>query len=243
MRNGHCPAEERGPVEQQGRRSATLLRSRIDKHPNSNRLCVTRGSRAADSAPRGEIEMKIRSGLFQLGILVVALVIGASMPLAAQNAASPKIVLVDGDRVTSETAVGRQIRDRIQAAAADWQQRVTAVQTELQTLAQNRQQQQLTLSADALAQLERDIEEKQVELQRLQDDARRSLERMQTQGTEQVNQVLIPALEALAAERGYEMIFDSRLTQTGGLLYFANSLDVTDAFIAKVNATAGTSQQ
>ena len=183
--------------------------------------------------------MKVRNTLLQLGVIAVALVIGASFPLSAQNAPSSKIVLVDGDRVTSETAIGRQVRERIEAAATDWQNRMTQLQTELQTMAQSRQTQQLTLSPEALSQLDRDMEEKQVELQRMQDDARRTIERMQVIGQEEVNAVLIPALEAMASEQGFELVFDSRLTQMGGLLYFANQLDVTDLFVAKVNATSG----
>ncbi len=73
---------------------------------------------------------------------------------------------------------------------------------------------------------------------RMQDDARRTIERMQAQGTDEVNKVLIPALEQLAAEQGYELVFDTRLTQTGGVLFYSTKLDVTDAFIAKVDELA-----
>ncbi len=183
--------------------------------------------------------MKVRTGLFQIGMIAVALVVGASFPLSAQNAPGRTIVLIDGERVTSETSVGRQVRDRLTAEADGWQSRINAAQTELQTMAQNRQQQQLTLSAEALARLNQQIEEKQVELQRMQDDARRSIERLQADGVTQVNEVLIPALEAMSNERGYELVFDSRMTQTGSLLYFSNALDVTDDFIARVNTASG----
>lgn len=186
--------------------------------------------------------MKIRTGLLQIGFLAAALAVGASLPLAAQNAPSQTIALVDGDRVTSETEVGRRVRDRITKEADGWQSRINAAQSELQTMAQNRQQQQLTLSADALARLNQQIEEKQVELQRMQDDARRTIERMQTDGVAEVNRVLIPALEAMSNERGYQLVFDSRMTQSGSLLYFSNTLDVTDDFIARVNAASGAAQ-
>ena len=182
--------------------------------------------------------MKLRKGLIQLGILGLALVVGAAMPLVAQDTTVPKIVLVDGERVTTETAVGKQVRDRIQAAVADWESRITQSQGQLQAMLQNRQTQQLTLSSAALSQLDQSIEERQVELQRMQDDARRAIERMQAQGTDEVNKVLIPALEQLAAEQGYELVFDTRLTQTGGVLFYSTRLDVTDAFIAKVDELA-----
>lgn len=180
--------------------------------------------------------MKFRSALLQSALIATALLVGAAVPLVAQSNVSG-IVLVDGERATTETAIGQRVRDRVNAAAEQWQQRLTGLQAELNQLAQQRQQQQLTLSEQALADLNEQIEEKQVELQRLQDDARRAMERVQTESVEEVNTALIPVLEAMAAERGYEMIFDTRMTQTGGLLYYANALDVTDDFIARVNSS------
>ena len=41
------------------------------------------------------------------------------------------------------------------------------------------------------------------------------------------------------ADAGYDYVFDSRMIQTGTMLYFANRLDVTDEYIARVDA-AGT---
>lgn len=183
--------------------------------------------------------MKLRNVLLQIASLTIAVVIGASLPIDAQTGGSSSpVVVVDGDRVTTETQVGQQARQRVQTAAEDWQQRMQAAQSELQTMAQNRQTQALTLSQDALAQLDRDIEEKQVELQRMQDDARRQVERLQQESQQQINNVLIPVLETLASEQGYDLVFDSRMIQTGAMLYFANTLDVTDEYIARVNAAA-----
>jgi Skp family chaperone for outer membrane proteins len=181
--------------------------------------------------------MKYRYALLQILVLVIALTVGATLPLGAQSASGPTIVLVDGDRATLETAVGQQVRDRVNAAAEQWQSRITGLQTELNSLGQQRQTQQLTLSQQALTSLNTQIEEKQVELQRVQDDARRAIERLQIESVEAVNGILIPVLEAMAAERGYQIVLDTRMTQTGGLLYFSNVLDVTDEFIARVNAS------
>lgn len=179
--------------------------------------------------------MKVRSIVLQSALIAVALVVGAAMPLVAQAPATG-IVLVDGERATGETAIGQRVRDRVNAAAEQWQQRLSGLQAELTQLGQQRQQQQLTLSQQALAELTAQIEEKQVELQRLQDDAQRAMARIQGESVEEVNNALIPVLEAMAAERGYQMVFDTRMTQTGGLLYFANALDITDEFIERVNA-------
>jgi Skp family chaperone for outer membrane proteins len=182
--------------------------------------------------------MKLRNVILQIFSLTIAVMIGAALPLDAQTGSQSRVVVVDGERVTSETQVGKSVRDRVNNAVSQWESRLQAGQAELQTMAQNRQTQALTLSQDALAQLDRDIEEKQVELQRMQDDARRQIERLQNESQAEINKVLIPVLEQMASDQGYDMVFDSRMVQTGALLYFANSLDVTDGYISRVNAAA-----
>ena len=183
--------------------------------------------------------MKLRNVVLQVLMLTVAVMLGSALTLDAQNAPAGKIVVVDGERVTTETQVGQQTRARVSGAANDWQARLQAGQAELQTLAQNRQTQSLTLSQDALAQLDRDIEEKQVALQRMNDDAQRQMERLQIESQQTINEVLIPVLEQMSAENGYDFVFDSRMIQTGTMLYFANRLDVTDEYIARVNTASG----
>ncbi len=184
--------------------------------------------------------MKIRNIALQILMLTVAVMIGSALPLDAQSPAAGQIVVVDGERVTTETQIGQQTRGRVAAAAEDWQARLTAAQQELQTMAQNRQTQALTLSQDALSQLDRDIEERQVAFQRQQDDAQRQMERLQLESQQEINDILIPVLEEMAAAEGYDFVFDSRMITTGTMLYYANRLDVTDQYVARVDAaTAG----
>ena len=182
--------------------------------------------------------MKLRNVVLQVLMLTVAVTFGAALTLDAQNAPVGAIVVVDGERVTTETQIGQETRTRVTAAANDWQARLEAGQSELQTLAQNRQTQALTLSRDALAQLDRDIEEKQVTLQRMNDDAQRQMERLQFESQQRINEVLIPVLEAMATDAGYDFVFDARMIQTGTMLFFANRLDVTDEYIARVDAAS-----
>ena len=185
--------------------------------------------------------MKIRNVLLQTVSLTIAVMIGAALPSDAQNAPAGRVVVVDGERVTAETQVGREVRTEVEAAASNWQTQSDQLQAELQTLATSRQQQALTLNAQALADLNSQIEGKQVAIERLQDDARRQLERLQADGQQRINRVLVPVLERLAAERRWDLVFDARLVQTGSMLHYASSLDVTDEFIAGVNAASGSS--
>lgn len=185
--------------------------------------------------------MKMRNVLLQTVSLTIAVVVGAALPLNAQNSPAGRVVVVDGERVTAETQIGREVRTQVESAANNWQSQAEQLQAELQNLATSRQQQGLTLNAQALADLNTQIEAKQVALERLQDDARRQLDRLQGDGQQRINRVLVPVLERLATERGWDLVFDARLVQTGSMLHYSSSLDVTDEFIAGVNAAAGSS--
>ena len=92
----------------------------------------------------------------------------------------------------------------------------------------------MTLNEAALARMNQDIEEKQVRLERLNDDARRELQRLEQQITLDVNTQLGPLVERFAVDRGVDLILDSARMQ--GVLYYNTGRDLTDDFLAMVNS-------
>ena len=176
--------------------------------------------------------------MFTLGAAMFASTLFAAAP---QAGSASQFAFINGDRILESSAIGQGARDTLEASAAQWTERLTALQTELDTLTRQRQEQALTLNDAALARLNTDIEEKQVELERLNDDARRDLQRLEQQVTLDVNAQLGPLVERFAADNGYDMIFDTARLQ--GVLYFAPSKDVTDDFLAVVNANTGGAAQ
>lgn len=170
--------------------------------------------------------------------VLAAAVAASGWMVAAPQAGSASIAIVNGDQVLESSNVGQQARTQLESAATQWQTRIQTAQQELQALTQRRQEQALTLNETALARLNQDIEEKQVEIQRLNDDANRELQRLQQQITVQVNQQLGPLVEQFAAQQQLDLIFDS--SNMAGLLYFSNARDMTDQFLTMVNAQGGT---
>lgn len=162
--------------------------------------------------------------------------------LAAPQAAGPiNAAVINGDRVLEGSNVGRQARERLEAEAARWQQQINAATTELSALTKQRTDQALTLNEGALARLNQEIEEKQVQITRMNDDARRELGRLEQQITVDVNQQLGPLVDQFASQRGLDLIFDTSRAQ--GILYFNNARDLTDDFLAMVNAGATPERQ
>ena len=115
----------------------------------------------------------------KLSIVAVALSVLAAVALAAGPlaAALPQaaggVAFVDNDRVFAESTLGQNASAQIEANFGGWQAQISGLQQELQGLMLQRQSQAGLMSLEQLGQLDADIEQKQVDLQRMQDDAQR----------------------------------------------------------------------
>ncbi len=203
--------------------------------------------------------MKARDWIVRGLALAMVLSVGVALPAYAQQAAVPgqqpaapaqqpaagpttglKIAVINGDRVLLESSIGILVQQEAQAAAIDWENRVAQKQGELDVLVAQAQEQRLTLTDVALGRMQRLIEQLDVDVQRLNDDANRALQRMAETAQIRINNVLIPAVERLANEEGYDLILDTRIA---GILYFADAIDATDRYIALVNVDNPPPQQ
>jgi outer membrane protein len=166
-----------------------------------------------------------------LGVIGVALVAG---PLgAAPQATGGSVAVIDNARVFEESNPGRAATQQIQANVDSWQQQLATLETDIQGLLTQRQQQGAIMTPEALRSLEANLEEKQLNLQRLREDAQRQAGAIQAQILDALEGTLTPVVAALAAELGYTTVFNS---QTPGLLHFNPAADITDQLIARLNA-------
>jgi Skp family chaperone for outer membrane proteins len=168
-------------------------------------------------------------------VLGAAMFASTMFAAPSQTSEAAKIAFINGDEVLETSSIGQQARQQLENSMTQWQERLTALNTDLENLNRQRQEQALTLNEAALARLNQDIEEKSVQLDRLNDDARRDLQRLEQQATLDINSQLGPLVERFAAERGYDLIIDSARLQ--GILYFSPAKDVSEEFLQLVNSS------
>ena len=161
------------------------------------------------------------------------------IPAGPQQTGPLKIAVINGERVLAESTIGQTVATESQAAMAEWNTRIQAKQAEIDTLVQQAQTQQLTLTQEALARIQTTVEQLNVDLTRLRDDAQRAFNQLGADAQVRINAILIPAVEALANQEGYDLILDTRVD---GILYFADAIDATDQFLVLVNAGSGSQQ-
>jgi Skp family chaperone for outer membrane proteins len=164
-----------------------------------------------------------------LGVVIMVVTVG---PSSAVPQSDGGIAIVDNARVFEEANQGMRATQQIQANVNTWQGQLTAIETALQGLINQRQQQSAIMTPEALRNLEADIEQKQIDLQRLRDDAQRQATATQTEVLAGLDAVITPVVAALASELGYSVVLNS---QTPGLLYFNPVSDMTDQLIARLN--------
>lgn len=169
------------------------------------------------------------------GIVVLTSAAGTALAQSTTGQADsePRIAVINTNRVIEQSTIGQQARSRIEDAMGEWRQRLTEKQSEIEALDEQRQEGALTLSDQALQDLQTQIENVGVELQRLQDDARREMNRLRQQVMADMNEKLSPLLEQLAVQGGYDLILDA--ANVPGMLYYANRIDATESFLALVN--------
>jgi len=168
--------------------------------------------------------------------LPFALSAGAGYPAAAsgQTAEPTRVAVIDIDRIAQESERGQALIEEFQGLQEEILRGRQTREQEIRDLT-NRAGSQL-LSAEARADITRDIERKQTDLQRWLEDQQRDFNERQTTGFQALEQELGPVVEEVARERGIQLIF----RVTPGLTFIMDAaLDISPEVIQRFNARAG----
>ncbi len=195
-------------------------------------------------------------------VVAAMFVVGVAGGVDAQDAApafpaGTKYAYVDLQRVLGESTEGQAANARVQeltdSKLADIESQNQRLQGQIngrnQALAESQQkleQGQSILSTEARLSLQREISRLQLEIQRQTQDAQAQMERV-TQDAEaevgalqqelqlEFEQLLGPALEQVAMNRGVDFLFN---VGQGGLIWANVALDLTREVIDQVNVNA-----
>lgn len=165
------------------------------------------------------------------GTALAGLLLAAPPIASAQTAEPTRVAVIDIDRVAQESARGQTMFTELQALQEEILRGRQQREQELRDL-NNRAQSQL-LSAEARADLQRDIERQTTDLQRWLEDQQREFNERQTAGFQALEADLGPVVEEVARERNIQLI----LRVTPGLTFIMDAaLDISAEVITRFNA-------
>lgn len=162
----------------------------------------------------------------------------ASLPvalaaLAGLALAQAKLATLNSQEVLEKSAEGKKAIAALQAADKKYSDDITRLDDQIKQLQNRLQTQRLTLTPEAAAGIQADVQKKQTERQRAAEDATRSMQQLQATTLAKIQDDLIPIIEQLRADRGLDLIFD--LAKSGTV--FANpAIDVTAEIVRRYDA-------
>src|SRR5438093_3226761 len=155
----------------------------------------------------------------------------AAPPATAQAApaeqpfpAGAKYAFVNIQRIAAESAQGKVLSSRVQALNAQKVTELNAKNSALQASQQKLDSGASVLSDAARAQLEKDIDRQQTEIQRFTDDAQKEVQDLQNELQAEFQQKLGPVIQQIAQEKKLEILFSAL---DAGIIWADAGLDLT----------------
>jgi|WetSurMetagenome_2_1015567.scaffolds.fasta_scaffold123210_2 outer membrane protein len=160
--------------------------------------------------------------------LTAALVFAAAAPIFGQQAV--KVGVINSQKAFETSAEGKktavQLKDRDAKLKSDF----ARMDSELQSLQAKLGAQRMTMSPEALLQLQNDIDKKTTARTRYQEDASRDIQKFQYDIVQRVRADMVSVVDAVAKEKGLDLVLD---LGGSGIVYFNKALDITDEVIKR----------
>jgi len=161
----------------------------------------------------------------------VVIILSLALPAAAQQLS---IAVIDVQRVVTESDPGKQALQKLKELQDAKIDEGRALQQTLTGLQEQMAKQRFTLSEERLAEMNKQLEDGQIALQRFQDDAERELDEARRRELGGLEGRIIPVINEVGTERGFTVIFNKFQS---GLVYADDSVDITDEVIRRFNTT------
>src|SRR5262245_50770022 len=175
----------------------------------------------------------IRSKLFLLTTLITTIA-AAPAVVRAQNS---KVAAVDFERAVVQCSEGKKASEKFNTAVQAKQTELAQRQKDIDDSTKKLQNGARTLSDAAKGELQRDIDKKTTELQRLNEDAQKELETMRDELLRPIAQRATALLNAMAEQSGYTMVIDVSNPQSN-VVFVNQKFDITEELIKRIDAEA-----
>ena len=168
--------------------------------------------------------------------LIAALALAAVIPTSAafaQAADAAKIGAINLSYVARMSKAGKEGLSKIDAASRQKAAQVEARAAELEKQQTDFRISSTGLSPRAVADLQRTFEKSKVDFERLQQDARKEIEAMQTQFELEFRARLAPVIDEVSKEKGLQFVFG---LEQAAIIWWSPAVDISDDVVKRLDA-------
>jgi outer membrane protein len=163
--------------------------------------------------------------LAPLVILFILVIAGASY---AQQAT--KIAIVNSSRAFETSVEGKRIAAQMEERGGKIRTDIQKLDDGIRLLENKLTTGRLTMTNEALAGIQADIEKKTTERKRYEEDASRDFQQFQVNLTNKIRGEMVTIIDNLAKERGFDLVLD---LGTSGVVTFNPTIDITDEVVRR----------
>ncbi len=162
----------------------------------------------------------------------------ATLTLAAAGAgfgqAATKIAVVNSQQAFETSAEGKrvaaQLQDRENKIKSDLQKRDDAIRALENRIATGR----VTMTQEALANLQADLDKAQTDRKRYEEDSGREYQQAAQATINRLRGEMVAIVEAISRERGFDLVLD---LMNSGVVYRNQAIDITDEVVKRYDAS------
>jgi outer membrane protein len=172
----------------------------------------------------------------RLRTLAVLALVGAGFVLtAAAWAQTPniKIAVINSQKAFETSSEGKRAATQFQAREDRIKSDLARLDNDLRTLETKLNTQRLTLSNEAMLQLQGDIDRKTTERKRTEEDSTKDYQQLQYNLIQKIRSDMIVIINQIAQERGYDLVLD---VAASGIVYFNQTIEITDEVVRRYDA-------
>jgi len=141
-----------------------------------------------------------------------------------------RIGVFDSQAIWQQTEEGKKIQAQLATFRDAKIAEINAKEAELNKLKEKLREQEVSLSDDKRSQMLKDIDQKSIDLKRLNDDATREMKAQLGDSQDQFQKELVEVVTALGKEKKYQLILEKSI-----VVYNDAVVEVTGEVIAKFN--------
>jgi len=155
--------------------------------------------------------LKVGCSLF-LGLIFSALLAATATAQSAQ-----KVAIIDSQKAFDRSAQGQKVIALLQDKENEIKASLKQRQEEINSLQDKFASQRLTLNEEALRQLKLEIDKKEAENKKYEQDSSIEFDQFKAKLIKKMRDEMLAIVDELVKERGYDLVFD---LSSSGLIYF-----------------------
>lgn len=170
--------------------------------------------------------------------VVLCLIVTLGSVLVAQESNTPRPIrvgVIDVQRLVVESKTGKEVLDDLKNLREQKSAEGETLQQEVQDLQTRVQDGRQALSDGKVSELEKQLEDKLIELRRFADDTERVLQKEQDQAFARIEREVMPIIARVGEEQGFTLLFNK---YESGLVFATEQVDITDLILVLYDESA-----